>query len=249
MKSPHPELEQKLDELADGLDAGWDMPDDAPLSLTPHSAPLPAALDELDADWDVPAPAKSPALSPTLPQARVAQARASAVRPSQARPDPTRAITPPVPPGAAPTHPTKRERREAERKRRAHEAQQKSATKKQRKAARREQARLASEQSRLAEEQASAERRSREAGTSTKRAQAPSGKAADGERSKSPKRVPKRVRHEHTRSTRGAVAESVEKSKPAPVIPVERGAKKLILPLLIAILVAVTLGFALSRAR
>lgn len=150
-----------------------------------------------------------------------------------------------------PAHATKRERREAERKRRAHEAAQKSASKKQRKATRREEARLASEQSRLAEERAAAERRAREeANLESKRAKASTHKKSDGERQKSPKRVPKRVRHEHIRNARSsATDEVVEKIKPAPVVPVERGAKKLIVPLLIAILVAVTLGFALSRAR
>ncbi|HTA89333.1 MAG TPA: hypothetical protein VK745_07155 [Polyangiaceae bacterium] len=248
MKSPLPDSE-RLDQLADGLDAGWDTEADPPVSLNPHSAPLPAALAELDAEWDVAVPAKSPAPAPAQP--RPAQARPSAVRPSPARPSQTRAITQPLPAGASPVHASKRERRDAERKRRAHEAEQKSASKKQRKAARREEARLASERTRLAEERAQSERRAREeANLAGKRAQAPTSKKADGERQKSPKRVPKRVRHEHVRSARSsATDEVVEKSKPAPVVPLERGAKKLIVPLLIAILVAVTLGFALSRAR
>jgi len=59
MKLPDPDLAHKLDELADGLDAGWDLPDEAPASHPPHSAPLPSELAELDAEWEAPAPAKA----------------------------------------------------------------------------------------------------------------------------------------------------------------------------------------------
>ena len=242
MKAPQPDLEQTLDELADGLDAGWDVPESAPVSLTPHSAPLPAALDELDADWDAPVPAAA---------ARSAQARPSAARPSQARPNPTRAVTQPAAPGSTPLHASKKDRREAERKRRAHEASQKAAQKRQRKAERRAEAVRVAEQARLAEAKASAERQAREGdnpSSSPKRAKVKAPKT-ESERSGNPKRVPKRVRHEHTRNARSIPDADEPQPKPAPIEPSERGAKKLILPLLIALLVAVTLGFALSRAR
>jgi DNA polymerase III gamma/tau subunit len=245
MKPPDPELEQTLDALADGLDAGWDAPDEAPVSLTPHSAPLPKELAELDADWDT--AAKSPAPAQVLPGARSAQPRPNAVRPSQARPSPTRAVTPAVAPGALPVRVSKKDRRDAERKRRSHEAQQKSLHKKQRKAERREEALRASEQNRLAELERQAQSTQ---DASPKRAKPSAAKVkAEVERVRAPKRVPKRVRHEHTRSARSEPVEAVEKSEPRPVVATERGARKLVLPLLIALLVAVTLGFALSRAH
>src|SRR5450432_1543134 len=57
MKPTNPEHDHQLDELAAGLDAGWDTPAPAatqasssqpPLSIPPGSE----ALDALDADWD-----------------------------------------------------------------------------------------------------------------------------------------------------------------------------------------------------
>lgn len=248
MKPPDSDRAQELDELADRLDAGWDTPVQAPVSPTPHSAPLPEELHELDADWDT-GLAKSPAPAPAAAPARSAQPRPSAARPSQARPDPTRAVTPPSVPGAAPLRVSKKDRREAERKRRSHEAQQKSLHKKQRKAERREEALRKSEQNRLTELRALAERQAREKASAPAKRSKPKAVQAESERASTPQRVPKRVRHEHTPSARSAAVEPAETRKRPPIVATERGVRKLILPLMIAILVAVTLGFALSRAR
>jgi hypothetical protein len=141
---------------------------------------------------------------------------------------------------------SKQERRDAERKRRAHEAQQKAANKKQRKAERQAEAQRASEQQRAAEQQALAERRARQ-GVARKRAQ-PKADSAEA-----PKRVTKRIRRELAAPTPSSSEIASPKREVAPrearVIVEERGAKKLIVPFLIALLFAITLGFALSRAH
>ncbi len=234
MKSIIPDPAQ-LDELADGLDAGWD---DEPAqklpSQPPHSSPLPEALAALDAEWEVAAKPPAPAAAP----ARAGQSRPNAARPSSARPNPTRAVTPPV--SGGPVRLSKQQRRDAERKRRAHEAQQKSANKKQRKAERQAEAQRASEQLRAAEQQALAERRARQ-GVARKR---PQPKVVNTE----PAATPKRVARAAAARTLPAL-ESLPAQRVARPIVEERGAKKLIVPLLIALLFAVTLGFALSRAR
>lgn len=226
MKPTHSALEKTLDELADGLDAGWDIPDVAPVSLAAHSTPLPLELDQLDAEWDV----------------------ASPVRPSPARPNPTRALVPSAKVLAAPLSVSKKDRRDAERRRRAHEAQQKAAHKKQRKAERRAEALSASEQNRQAEARARAERAAREqASVSQKQA-----KASQTKPSGAPGGKLKRARPEPQPSARVAPKAALDQSKPKAatrVVRAERAWQKLILPLMIALLVAVTLGFALSRAR
>src|SRR3954454_3312529 len=103
MKSIIPDPAQ-LDELAAGLDAGWDdEPAERLPSEPPHSAPLPAALDELDAEWD----AVPKAAAPVASGPRSGQARPNAARPSPARPSPTRAITPLVTGSALPARASK----------------------------------------------------------------------------------------------------------------------------------------------
>ncbi|MET0790442.1 MAG: hypothetical protein ABW061_02885, partial [Polyangiaceae bacterium] len=142
----------------------------------------------------------------------------------------------------------KRERREAERLRRAHQAQQNTASKKQRKAERLAAARQASERQRAAEQQALAERQKRQAKGARKR---PKPGPEAGEVAAPVKRVAKRTRREQPlppRPIAPARQSLPAKSEPKPVVT-ERGLQRLIVPLLIAILVAVTLGFALSRAR
>src|SRR3954470_588369 len=149
MKSIIPDPAQ-LDELAAGLDAGWDEePAEAatsqpPLSASqpPHSAP--PSLDALDADWGA---------------SEENEEDAGDSNPTSAQ----------IPRGPAPLRGSKRERREIERQRRAHQAQQNSASKKQRKAERLALARQASEQLRLAEQQALAERQKRQAKPARKR--------------------------------------------------------------------------------
>ena len=86
MKPLQSDRDQKLDQLADGLDAGWDIPDAAPVSLRPSSAPLPEELDELDADWDAPAPANV--------RARCARAKRARIQPEQSPPLPCQARCP-----------------------------------------------------------------------------------------------------------------------------------------------------------
>jgi hypothetical protein len=247
MKSSEPELQQKLDELADGLDAGWDELDEPPMSLSasPHSAPLPASLDEVDAEWDSVAP--PPPEQAVGAPARAAQVRPNALRPSQARPSPVRALTPAAAPGAPPLRVSKRERREAERKRRAHEAQLKLERKKERKAVRREEARRASEQSSLAEQQAQAEREARAKSERKAQRRAPAAKA-EGERGAA--RVAKKTRREAAGEVRSVKAEpALAKAKPAPIAQGEAWWKKLLVPLAIGLLFGATLWFALSRAR
>ena len=235
MKSIIPDPDQ-LDQLAAGLDAGWDdEPVQASPSQPPHSTPLPESLDALDADWDE--AARSPVAAP---QPRAAQSRPNQVRPSPTRPSPTRAVTPPKVNGAAPLRATKQERREAERKRRAHEAQQKSANKKERKAERQAAARLASEQQRATEQAAEVERRARQKAA---RPRVKPRVEEDGARVEP--RNAKRARREPVRVAPSVVAVKRE----APPIPAERTLTKLVPIVVIALVLAVSLGFALSRAR
>jgi hypothetical protein len=241
MKSIIPDPAQ-LDELAAGLDAGWDddaadEPAQASPSQAPHSTPLPEALDALDADWDVAAKAATPAA------ARSAQARATHPRASQARPSPNRALGVTAPAGAAPVLVSKQERREAERKRRAHEAQQRAANKKERKAERQAEARKASEHQRAAEQQALAERRARPASARQRRPVSSEDKGAQ-----SAKRAAKRER-------RAAPLErevpSPTKAQPTVAVTTKGNSPKFLVPLFVvlAAVFAVSLGFALSRMR
>jgi hypothetical protein len=233
MKPNHPEHDQQLDELAAGLDAGWDTPAPAqtqasssqpPLSIPPSGE----ALDALDADWDVDSSDSAPA--PMAGKPRATRQRPKAARPSQQRATQAR-------PGVAPLKVTKQERREAERKRQAHQAQQRSAAKLQRKAERQEEARRASEE-RRAEQQALAARQS----SSPKRAGTTK---SSGEPSASPNRhVAKQARRQNARLT-----PSEAPAKVAPPVVLDRGAKKLIPIVAIAVVVGATLCFALLRAH
>jgi hypothetical protein len=235
MKPNNPEHDQELDELAAGLDAGWDTPAPAqtrtsssqpPLSIPPSGE----ALDALDADWDTdssdssPAPAATRTRGASRPRRPNAQA---AVRPSQVRS------------GVAPLSISKQERRDAERKRVAHQAKQKSSAKQQRKAERQEEARRASEL-RRAEQHAQAERRAAES------AKVKPAKASRAPSEPSPKRIAKQTRR----------AQGTESELPAPrtlraaspVVVHEGGVKKLIPLVVIAVVVAATLCFALLRS-
>jgi hypothetical protein len=222
---------EQLDELAAGLDAGWDAePSEPSHSEPPYSSPLPEALARLDADWDV---------APREPTAAARQARAV-----QPRKGPDRNIAPTTNGGRSPLFVSKQERREADRKRRAHQNQQTSEHKKQRKVERQAEARRAAEQQRLAEQQAIAERRARQAQKRAAASPEPSATAT------AQKRITKRAPANRAASMASpALPQEPKALKTSPPVVVERGAKRLILPLLIAILVAVTLGFALSRAR
>ncbi len=98
MKSIIPDPAQ-LDELAAGLDAGWDEePAERLPSQSPRSSPLPDALDALDADWDVAAKPATPTATAMGTLTRSGQPRPNAARPSPARPSPTRAVTSAGPP-------------------------------------------------------------------------------------------------------------------------------------------------------
>jgi hypothetical protein len=231
MKSIIPDPAQ-LDELAAGLDAGWDEePQQASASQPPVSASqppqspsqppqsLPPSLDALDADWGD------------------SEDEDSGPGSTDAEGSPER--------GSAPLRPSKRERREVERKRRAHQAQQNTASKKQRKAERLAAARQTSERQRAAEQQALAERQKRQSKALRKR---PAKSEANETAAAPPKRVVKRTRREEPRAAAEPKQSLPVKSEPRPVV-VESGLKKLIVPLMLAILIAVTLGFALSRAR
>jgi len=105
------------------------------------------------------------------------------------------------------------------------------------------------ERVRATEQQALAERRARQ-GVARKRAQPKAEAAATPE---APKRTAKRARREQLARTQPAPETLPAKREPGPreskAVVEERGAKKLIVPILIALLFAVTLGFALSRAR
>lgn len=241
MKSIIPDPTQ-LDELAAGLDAGWDEepaeasgsePPLSPSSHPPHSAPLPAALAALDADWgDTESDDDLADSSGTKPAAAGAGA----------------------PRAAGIARISKRERREAERQRRAHQSQQNSASKKQRKAERLAAARQASEKQRAAEQQARAEHQKRQALAAAERAKKspPNGPGVEA----AAKRVAKRTPREQTAAPRAVtsapareIAASKSEPKPSKPVTVERGLQKLVVPLMIAVLVAVTLGFALSRVQ
>jgi hypothetical protein len=229
MKPNNPEHDQQLDELAAGLDAGWDTPAPAqtqtsssqpPLSIPPSGE----ALDALDADWDVDTSDSAPAPAAAKPRAN--RQRPNAARPSQQRATQTR-------PGVAPLKVTKQERREAERKRQAHQAQQKSAAKLQRKAERQEQARRASE-----------ERRAEQQKLTARQSSSPSPKRSVESSTPSPKRVAKQARKQSARLT-----PSEAPAKVAPPVVLDRGAKKLIPIVAIAVVVGATLCFALLRAH
>ena len=229
MKPNNPEHTQQLDELAAGLDAGWDTPEPAPTqasSSPPLSIPPSGELDALDADWDSSSPDSSPAPAATRARGASRPRRPNAqaaVRPSQTRP------------GVAPLSISKQERRDAERKRVAHQAKQKSSAKQQRKAERQEEARRASEL-RRAEQQAQAER---QASQSAKQKPA---KAAREVREPSPKRIAKQAR-------RAQASESESPSRAAsPVVVHESTVKKLLPLVVIAVVVAATLCFALLRS-
>ena len=249
MKSsiPYP---QQLDELAAGLDAGWD---EEPAETSPSQPPLstpPAELDALDADWDVAAlPAAAPAPSPA-PARTAAQARPNQARPSQTRPSPNRAVSAPAVVGDAPLRASKQERREAERKRRAHEARQKASNKKERKAERQTEARKATEQLRASEQQALAERRARVLAPTPARKRPPA--TSEAAEAQNAKRAAKRERRASApvgpRPVRSASESAPVKSQAVGVS--ERASNKFLIPVLIALAVvfALTLGFALSRS-
>ncbi|MEO8905381.1 MAG: hypothetical protein ABI488_22945 [Polyangiaceae bacterium] len=216
----------QLDELAAGLDAGWDTPEPAQAGLS--QAPLSTApsVDDLDREWD----SGNEAAAAPVPVA--ARERAKRVRPSP-NPSPERFERP----GAAPLRVSKQERREAERQRLAHQAKQKSASKQQRKTARQEEARRASEQRRT-EQQAQNERRAaaepKRPKPVTKRAEEPS-----------PRRASKQARREQTARAPEAVLAPV-KTVPAKASSERSGATFAII-LAVALAFAASLWFALSR--
>jgi membrane protein involved in colicin uptake len=233
MKPNNPEHDQQLDELAAGLDAGWDTPAPAqtqtsssqpPLSIPPSGE----ALDALDADWDVDTSDSAPA--PAASKQRSSRQRPNAARPSQQRATQAR-------PGVAPLKVTKQERREAERKRQAHQAQQRSAAKLQRKAERQEEARRASEERRAEQQQLTARQSSSPKRSATS-------KSSSESSTPSPKRVAKQARKQNARLT-----PSEAPAKVAPPVVLDRGAKKLIPIVAIAVVVGATLCFALLRAH
>lgn len=254
MKSTIPDPD-RLDELAAGLDAGWDdepaavSPSSAPsetrASQPPHSSPLPEALEALDADWDVAGTAVSPA--------RSQQQRASQTRPSQARPSPTRAVTPAPRMGQAPVRVSKQDLRDAERKRRAHEAQQRTANKQSRKAERLAEARRQSEQLRAKEQLRSEERALRPSKTRTPRdkPKAPPARAAEVQTAPRANEGKRRARREGSRVQAPVTQAARQTASAKTVQPLEqeRGATKLIIPFLLALVFALTFYFALSRAR
>ncbi|HEY3667182.1 MAG TPA: hypothetical protein VGL19_14330 [Polyangiaceae bacterium] len=237
MKSNNPEVERQLDELADGLDAGWDTPAPAEVQASPSQAPLSvppsgAVLEALDADWDTAESESSSHNSPPVTPARSAARAARKPRPIAAAPTPLR-------PGAAPLRVSKQERREAERKRSAHQAQQKAANKQQRKAERQEEARRASEQRRA--ELAEAARRAEQSAAPKRSAAA---KRSNEPRDATPKQVAKRARRDSARTT----PELASTDSVRPTIAQESGIKKLIPLIAIALIVGGTLCFALLRA-
>ncbi len=213
-----------LDELAAGLDAGWDTPfptEAAAIEGPPSRGRLsvapsenPEALEAVDADWDAVSQPEQDGKS---------RARAQ----------------PPARPGSGPLRLSKRERREAERKRQAHQAQRKAANKQQRKADRQVEARRASDLLR-AQRRAEAEVRASRAAPPV--AKAPKVRATEPK----PKRAAKPASAQLSPNPPRAVAQS--KAAPAPVV-LDRGAKKLIPLIAIALAVGVSLGFALIRAH
>jgi hypothetical protein len=219
-----------LDELAAELDAGWDTAGDVP-GVAAGSSSAPPSTDALDADWDV-EPVKLPQRAAAQPRAQ--PARSSSAQASQARP------------GSAPLLVSKQERRGAERRRRAHQAQQKVLSKKQRKAERLAQAQRESEQARAAAEQAQAARQAKAGSARKMPRQSRATSAPSLSRVPSAKRVTKQVRREER--VRPAPRVVAAKSAPPPVI-MDRGAKKLIPLIAIAVAFGVTLCFALLRAR
>lgn len=234
MKPNHPEHDQQLDELAAGLDAGWDTPVPAQTqtssSQPPLSIPPSGELDALDADWDTEGSDTSAAPEPARARgaSRLRRPNAQSVaRPSQTRP------------GVAPLSVSKQERRAAERQRVAHQAKQKSSAKQQRKAERQEEARRASEL-RRADQQAQAERRAAES------AKVKPAKASRAPSEPSPKRIAKQTRR--AQGTESESPEPLTKRATSPVVVHENGVKKLIPLVVIAVVVAATLCFALLRS-
>jgi hypothetical protein len=235
MKSVIPDPQQ-LDELAAGLDAGWDEPVEASPSQPPFSAPPPASLEALDADWDSHEATPAPPADPSPGSSR------NAVRPG----------TIAAPPSAAPLRASKRERRDAERKRLAHQAQQKSVSKQQRKAERQAQARSSREQQIAAAEQAAAERRARQAASAPRKRAKPA--ATSTEVNAEPAKAPAKSRkREAKRTQREPVAAARLESKPArksaTAIPEAGGGTTKLIIVALAIVFALTMWFALSRAR
>lgn len=214
---------EQLDELAAGLDAGWDTP--VPEAASPSQAPLstPVRADDLDSDWET-----DDTEAATAPIATRVRAK---------RPRPSVTQEPALRPGAAPLRVSKQERREAERKRLLHQAKQKSVSKQQRKAARQEEARRAHEQ-RRAEQQLQAERR---AAAEAKRPK-PVAKRAE---EPSPRRSAKRARREQAVSAPQADLASV-KSAALPVRK-ERSSTTFIIIVALALAFGACLWFALSR--
>jgi hypothetical protein len=217
---------EQLDELADGLDAGWDTPEPTLAQATPSQAPLSTPpsgedMDVLDADWDVPGPAQSP---------ERAQPRARDLRPQITATNASRTAS-------APVRVSKQDRRDAERKRLAHQAQQKSANKQQRKLERQEAARRATEQ-RQAEQRALAERRARTPTKAPKAAAKPSAPSA--------KRIAKQARGEQPSKATPPLTSTNATSAPRAQ---ESALRKLIPLIAIALLVGGTLCFALLRAN
>ena len=214
---------EQLDELAAGLDAGWDTPEPPVASASQPPLSVAPSVDDLDGAWD--SAAEAPA--PVAPRGRAKRPRpgGSSQEPAVVRP------------GAAPMRVTKQERREAERQRMAHQAKQKSATKEQRKAERQEAARRASEQ-RRAEQQAQVERR---AAAEAKRVKP----AAKRSEEPSPRRAAKQARREQAPRAPEAAPVAV-KSVAAPVGP-ERSATTLAIIVAIALAFGASLWFALSR--
>ncbi len=215
---------EQLDELAAGLDAGWDTP--APAQVSSSQAPLsiPPSVDDLDGDWDADDAPAAPA--PVATRVRAKRPRASTQEPAVARP------------GAAPLRVSKQERREAERQRLAHQAKQKSASKQQRKAERQEEARIANEQ-RRADQRAQAERRA---------AAEPKRVKPVAKRTEEPtaRRAAKQARREQ--ATRAPEAE-LASVKSAPVVAhAERSSSTFIIIVAIALAFGASLWFALSRS-
>lgn len=235
MKPNNPEYDHQLDELAAGLDAGWDTPAPAPAQTQASSSQPPLSippsaeeLDALDADWDTEGSDTSAATEP-------ARAR-GASRPRRPNAQPVASQTRP---GVAPLSVSKQERRAAERQRVAHQAKQKSSAKQQRKAERQEEARRASEL-RRAEQQAQAERRA-----------AASAKVKPAKASRAPSEPSRKRIAKQTRRAPGTESElpaPLTKRAASPVVVHEGGVKKLIPLVVIAVVVAATMCFALLRS-
>lgn len=215
---------EQLDELAAGLDAGWDTPEPATASASQPPLSTPPSVDALDGDWE--AGEAEAAAAPIVTRVRAKRPRPSVNQePAAAR-------------GAAPLRVTKQERREAERQRLAHQAKQKSASKQQRKAARQEEARRAHEQ-RLAEQQAQAERRAAAQANRPK----PAAKRVE---EPSPRRVAKQARRQQAAHVPEAELAAVKSAPPA--ARNERSATTFVIIVALALAFGASLWFALSRS-